>query len=69
MAVISQYPQVNSFIYLWLKQVKEPFTIWLFNIAVENLLYLRAAAPAADPGRIGKEAKQIGIKTLRCFAP
>ena len=31
--------------------------------------YLRAAAPAADPGRIGKEAKQIGIKTLRCFAP
>ena len=28
---------------------------------------LRAAAPAADPGRIGKEAKQIGIKTLRCF--
>ena len=24
---------------------------------------------AADPGRIGKEAKQIGIKTLRCFAP
>ena len=30
---------------------------------------LRAAAPAADPGRIGKEAKQIGIKTLRCFAP
>ena len=39
MAVISQYPQVNSFIYLWLKQVKEPFTIWLFNIAVENLLF------------------------------
>jgi len=32
-------------------------------------VYLRAAAPAADPGRIGKEAKQIGIKTLRCFAP
>ena len=32
-------------------------------------IYLRAAAPAADPGRIGKEAKQIGIKTLRCFAP
>ena len=31
--------------------------------------YLRAAAPAADPGRIGKEAKQIGIKTLRCSAP
>ena len=30
-------------------------------------IYLRAAAPAADPGRIGKEAKQIGIKTLRCF--
>jgi hypothetical protein len=35
----------------------------------ENIKYLRAAAPAADPGRIGKEAKQIGIKTLRCFAP
>ena len=34
-----------------------------------KLFYLRAAAPAADPGRIGKEAKQIGIKTLRCFAP
>ena len=34
-----------------------------------HIIYLRAAAPAADPGRIGKEAKQIGIKTLRCFAP
>ena len=34
-----------------------------------SIRYLRAAAPAADPGRIGKEAKQIGIKTLRCFAP
>ena len=37
-----------------------------FNFSIN---YLRAAAPAADPGRIGKEAKQIGIKTLRCFAP
>ena len=35
----------------------------------EALPDLRAAAPAADPGRIGKEANQIGIKTLRCFAP
>ena len=39
-----------------------------YNIS-KLYIYLRAAAPAADPGRIGKEAKQIGIKTLRCFAP
>ena len=39
------------------------------NYCCSNYEYLRAAAPAADPGRIGKEAKQIGIKTLRCFAP
>ena len=44
--------------YIW-------FMIW-FMYYIYNL---RAAAPAADPGRIGKEAKQIGIKTLRCFAP
>ena len=39
----------------------------VYSIRID--IYLRAAAPAADPGRIGKEAKQIGIKTLRCFAP
>ena len=48
---------------------------WIEMIMYHNIIYiyiynyLRAAAPAADPGRIGKEAKQIGIKTLRCFAP
>ena len=43
--------------------------MYKFNSITSNYGYLRAAAPAADPGRIGKEAKQIGIKTLRCFAP
>ena len=33
------------------------------------LLYVTPDIYSADPGRIGKEAKQIGIKTLRCFAP
>jgi hypothetical protein len=47
---------------------------WMYLVSFVSFLalwttYLRAAAPAADPGRIGKEAKQIGIKTLRCFAP
>ena len=47
----------HIYIYIWL-------VVWNMEFP-----YLRAAAPAADPGRIGKEAKQIGIKTLRCFAP
>ena len=47
-----------------------PIYIYMYNIWWDMMDYnLRAAAPAADPGRIGKEAKQIGIKTLRCFAP
>lgn len=31
-------------------------------------IYLRAAAPAADPGRMVNEWNQIGINVLRCFA-
>ena len=30
--------------------------------------YLRAAAPAADPGRSGNESNQMGTHILRCFA-
>jgi len=30
--------------------------------------YLRAAAPAADPGRSGNESNQMGTNILRCFA-
>ena len=35
---------------------------------IYNIYYLRAAALAADPGRMVNEWNQIGINILRCFA-
>ena len=52
------------------RRIPKRLSPWVIMVVVGlSIGYLRAAAPAADPGRIGKEAKQIGIKTLRCFAP
>ena len=44
--------------------------IWIYNIIIHYIYiyYLRAAAPAADPGRMVNEWNQIGINILRCFA-
>ena len=41
----------------------------IISISLSYHYHLRAAAPAADPGRMVNEWNQIGSNILRCFAP